>query len=74
MTDDALLLTVAEAAKLLRISRNLAYELVAQGRLPCVRLGRRVLIHRAGLEVWLAREAGIPNPTNPTVRFPAQPH
>ena len=31
---EALLLTVREAAKLLRISPNLAYELVAQGRLP----------------------------------------
>ena len=37
MTDGALLLlTVAEAAGLLRISSNLAYELVAQGRMPHV--------------------------------------
>lgn len=37
MTDGALLLlTVAEAAGLLLISSNLAYELVAQGRMPHV--------------------------------------
>ena len=53
MTKDdgqTLLLTVAEAAKLLGIGRNLAYELVTQGRLPHVRLGRRVLIRRCGLD------------------------
>ena len=63
MTDGALLLlTVAEAAGLLRISSNLAYELVAQGRIPHVRLGRRILIPRRGLEQWIAREANLPEP------------
>jgi excisionase family DNA binding protein len=57
---EALLLTVLEAARLLRVSRNLAYELVAQGRLPHIRLGRRVLVPRHGLEQWIAREAGLP--------------
>lgn len=57
---EALLLTVMEAARLLRVSRNLAYELVAQGRLPHIRLGRRVLVPRHGLEQWIAREAGLP--------------
>ena len=51
MADDGpLLVSVPEAAKLLCISRNLAYELAAQGRLPHVRLGRRVLIRRFGLD------------------------
>ena len=60
---EPLLLTVREAAKLLRISRNLAYELVAQGRLPSIYLGRRILIPRHGLERWIVQEAGPPEPS-----------
>ena len=55
-----MLLTVTEAARLLRISRNLCYELIAQGRLPHIRLGRRILLPRYGLEQWIAHEAGLP--------------
>lgn len=51
------LLTVPEAAQLLRISRNLAYELVAQHQLPCVRLGRTIRIPRASLERWIRERA-----------------
>jgi len=39
---DRLVLTVDEAAYLLNISRGLAYELVARGELPAIRLGRPV--------------------------------
>ncbi len=52
-------LTVPEAAQLLRISRNLAYELVQQNALPHVRLGRRILIPRRVLEGWMEREASM---------------
>lgn len=51
------LLTVPEAAKLLRISRNLAYELVARRELPCVRLGRVIRVPRASLDAWIASQA-----------------
>jgi len=51
------LLTVPEAAQLLRISRNLAYELVAQHQLPCVRLGRTIRIPRDSLEQWIRERA-----------------
>src|SRR4030065_965823 len=61
-TDESVLLTVPEAARLLRISRNLAYELIRQGRLPHVRLGRRILIPRFGLEQWINQQAGLPDP------------
>jgi len=43
-------MTVDEAAGVLGISRNLAYELVGRGELPSLRLGRRVLVPRASLE------------------------
>lgn len=47
--DDRLVYTVAEAGKLLGISRAFAYELVARGELPVIRLGRRRLVPKAAL-------------------------
>lgn len=41
---DRLVLSVGEAAAALGISRAFAYELVAQKKLPALRLGRRVVI------------------------------
>ena len=72
--DQTLVLTVAEAARLLCISRNLAYELIRQGQLPHVRLGRRILIPRFGLEEWIAREAGLPQPPPVVVSSLPQRH
>jgi len=71
---EPLVLSVPEAARLLGVSRNLAYELVREGRLPHVRLGRRVLIPRVGLEQWLAKEAGLAQPPPPMVSLPPQRH
>lgn len=51
------LLTVPEAAKVLRISRNLAYELVTRHEIPAVRLGRVIRIPRAALDDWIATQA-----------------
>jgi excisionase family DNA binding protein len=48
-----LVLTVDEAAYLLNISRSLAYELIARGELPALRLGRRIVIPRVMLEELL---------------------
>ena len=49
-TPQRLVFTVDEAAFLLSISRGLAYELVARGELPSIRLGRRIVIPRVVLE------------------------
>lgn len=48
--DDRMTLSVADAAKLLGISRAFAYERVACGELPCLRFGRRVVVPREALE------------------------
>ncbi|HVA05061.1 MAG TPA: helix-turn-helix domain-containing protein [Acidimicrobiales bacterium] len=48
-----LVLTVDEAAYLLNIFRSLAYELIARGELPALRLGRRIVIPRVMLEELL---------------------
>jgi excisionase family DNA binding protein len=45
-----LTITVEEAAALLRIGRNLAYEAVRRGELPAIRVGRRLLVPRQALE------------------------
>lgn len=47
--DDRLVYTVAEAGELLGISRAFAYELVARGELPVIRLGRRRLVPKDAL-------------------------
>jgi len=44
-----LMLTVDEAAQLLRIGRNGAYSAVADGALPSVRIGRTIRIPRAAV-------------------------
>jgi excisionase family DNA binding protein len=48
--------TVPEAAKMLGISRNYAYELVRTGQLPYVKFGKRLLIPRIQLEKMLDKE------------------
>jgi excisionase family DNA binding protein len=59
MNNDLELLTAPEAAKQLRISRSLAYELVARGRIPAIRLGRAIRIPRGSLETSPNRSAEI---------------
>ena len=49
LTDSRLVVTIAEAAKLLGISRSFAYELVKRGELDVVRLGRRQLVPKESL-------------------------
>lgn len=47
---DTRLFSVAQASVALNISKNQVGNLVRAGRLPAVRIGRRVLIARATLE------------------------
>jgi excisionase family DNA binding protein len=52
--DDTELLTVTEAARLLRVSRASAYSLAAAGRLPIVKVGpRSIRVSRARLARWI---------------------
>ncbi len=50
LEDLPLLLTIPEAAKILRIGRNLAYEAARQGQLPTIDFGRRRFVIRAALQ------------------------
>jgi excisionase family DNA binding protein len=48
-TDDRLTWTVPEAARLLGISKDTAYEAAHRGELPVKVIGRRMLVPRAAL-------------------------
>jgi len=62
--DDRLVFTVAEAGELLGISRAFAYELVARGELPVIRLGRRRLVPKVAL-LTLVGAGGSPLAADP---------
>jgi excisionase family DNA binding protein len=48
-----------EARKLLKISRGLMYEAINTGEIPSIRIGRRILIPRSGLERLLNERKDI---------------
>jgi len=53
--EETLTYTIEEAAKVMKISRGLAYELASQGKIPVCRVGqKRLLVPRRGLEDFLA--------------------
>ena len=52
--------TVVEVATLLGLSRASCYEAVRRGEIPCIRIGKRCLVPKVGLERMLA-EVGNPN-------------
>ena len=55
---EKLTLTIEEAAKILGISRGLAYQAARTGELPTIRFGRRFLVPRHALLKLISEEAG----------------
>jgi len=55
ISDERLTLSIAEAATILRISRNTAYSMANQGQLPVIRVGRRMIVPRKGLNELLSK-------------------
>ena len=49
----SLTLSVEQMAAVLNISRNTAYELVKHPGFPCFHVGKRILVNRDMLQVWL---------------------
>ena len=47
-------LSIEDAGKVLGLSRASAYAAAQSGALPCIRLGRRLLVPKAALERLLA--------------------
>lgn len=50
MMNDRDVLTIAECAAIMRVSTQLCYQMARDGRLPAIKLGRRVMVSRAKLE------------------------
>ena len=48
------LLTIREAAEILRMSRERTYELAARGEIPVIRISeRRIRVPAEALELWI---------------------
>lgn len=58
LTDSKQVLTVVEAGKVLGLARSAAYDAVARGDIPCIRLGkRRIVVSVRVLERMLEGDA-----------------
>ena len=53
---EKLLLRVTEAAEIASVSRTTAYELIAAGQWPSVRVGTAVRVPLAGLRAWVEEQ------------------
>ena len=60
------ILTVDEAAELLKIPRSSIYKLAQEGKIPAKKVGRHWRFHRG---VLLRYVAGIPNPDGSILSF-----
>jgi excisionase family DNA binding protein len=49
-------LKVPEVTEVLRIARSRAYELVAEGEIPSIRIGSSVRVSRNELDRWLEEQ------------------
>ena len=48
--------TVEEAARLLGIGRNHAYEAAKRGEIPCIKIGKRIVVPKAAIDRMLEGE------------------
>jgi len=55
-TQDRLLLRPSEVADALGVGRSKAYELIASGVIPSIRLGSSVRVPADALRTWIARQ------------------
>lgn len=68
LSEAPLVLTVEEAARVLRIGRSAAYAAVKSGDLPVIRVGRTVRVPRHLLEAML----GLHHDAQPAKSFPKE--
>lgn len=58
-SSNADILTVEEAADLLRIPRSSVYKLAQEGKIPAQKVGRHWRFHKATLLMWIAGQATV---------------
>jgi excisionase family DNA binding protein len=56
---DKLVYNAHEVAKVLDIGMNKVYELISQGKIPYVRVGRKYIIPKEALENWLKKAVTV---------------
>ncbi len=59
-TEETLTLTVEQTARVLGISRGLAYQMAREGKIPTLRFGKRIVVPRKAIE-RLLQEPGLAN-------------
>ena len=57
-TPEILCYKVEDLCGLIGVSRPVAYKLAQRADFPTIRVGRRLLISKSGLEKWLEQQAG----------------
>ena len=58
MNETRATVSVEEAARILGISRGLAYQMVHQGKMPVLRFGRRMVVPKRAIERLLEEPRG----------------
>jgi excisionase family DNA binding protein len=51
--------TIGQAAKILNVGRNTAYEAAKSGQIPTIKIGKRILVPRVAFERLLAGEGAL---------------
>jgi excisionase family DNA binding protein len=59
-SNERLVYDIAEAAKILGIGRNAAYEAAKRGELPVVRVGKLLRVPKAALHRMLEQATAVP--------------
>lgn len=62
---ERMLLKLSEVAQMLGIGRSLVYELIAQGQIPSVRLGRCIRVPSESLQQWIKEKETAKTETQP---------
>ena len=59
--EEKLTLSVEEMGKLLGVSRLVAYTMIHRADFPTLRIGKRILIPKKQLEIWMDRQVNGEN-------------
>ena len=51
--------TLSDFASVIGISKATAYRMADQGRIPCIRLGKRIILSKNHLRQWIDEEIGF---------------